>query len=251
MQNQFAELAPVFWKSMDVSNHFLIQSYTQFEILGYPISINTSQVTTIIVGLFLIAIALVGRNSIIKGSIERPGAIQNITEMAVEAMDKIVFSNMGSKGEGYKNFLLTIMLFVSVSNVSGLFGLRPPTADFAVTLGMGVIAFVIIQYANIKNNGIGAITGLFKPIPILFPINLIGEIANPISLSLRLFGNVVAGTIMLGLYYGLLPWFAKLGFPVVLHAYLDVFSGLIQTYVFVMLIMIWIEDKYEEEIDNG
>ena len=104
--------------------------------------------------------------------------------------------------------------------------------------------FFIIQYVNFKNNGFGAITGLFQPLPVLFPINLIGEFANPISLSLRLFGNVVGGTIMLGLYYGLIPWFAKVGIPAFLHAYLDLFSGVIQTYVFAMLTMVWITDKY-------
>lgn len=240
----------VFLNGQDVSRDFLIQSYYEFEFFGYPVFINTSQVTTIIVGIFILSLAVFGRFAVINGNLERPGVLQNITELLIESMDKIVFSNMGKQGEKYRNFLLTIMIFVGISNISGLLGLRPPTADFAVTFGMGVLVFGIIQYANIKRNGIGAITGLLKPVPILFPINLIGEIANPISLSLRLFGNVVAGTIMLGLYYGLLPWFAKLGIPVMLHAYLDLFSGLVQTYVFVMLIMIWITEKHVDETEN-
>ena len=86
-------------------------------------------------------------------------------------------------------------------------------------------------------------TDLFQPIPVLFPVNVIDEIATPVSLSLRLFGNIMAGTIMLSLWYGLLPIFAKLGLPAFLHVYFDLFSGAIQTFVFAMLTMTFIADK--------
>lgn len=103
-------------------------------------------------------------------------------------------------------------MFILLSNISGLFGLRPPTADYGTTFSLALITFVMIQYNNIKYNKLGAFTGLFQPIWFLFPINLIGEIATPVSMSLRLFGNVMAGTVMMALYYGLLPIFAKLVF---------------------------------------
>lgn len=230
--------------SQDVSKEFLIQSYYEFNFLGFPVSINTSQVTTVIVMGFILILALIARRAVLNGDPDNPGMIQNVTEMLIEFLDGLVVSGMGKRAKIYRNFILTLMVFICISNISGVFGLRPPTADFAVTFGMGIIVFFIIQYVNFKNNGFGAITGLFQPIPVLFPINLIGEFANPISLSLRLFGNVVGGTIMLGLYYGLIPWFAKLGIPAFLHAYLDLFSGVIQTYVFAMLTMVWITDKY-------
>lgn len=230
--------------SQDVSKEFLIQSYYEFNFLGFPVAINTSQVTTVIVMGFILILALIARRAVLNGDPDNPGMIQNVTEMLIEFMDGLVSGGMGKRAKIYRNFILTLMVFICISNISGVFGLRPPTADFAVTFGMGIIVFFIIQYVNFKNNGFGAITGLFQPIPVLFPINLIGEFANPISLSLRLFGNVVGGTIMLGLYYGLMPWFAKLGIPAFLHAYLDLFSGVIQTYVFTMLTMVWITDKY-------
>ena len=238
-----AGLMPVLL-SQDVSKEFLIQSYHEFSFFGFPVSINTSQVTTVIVIGFILILALIARRAVLNGDPDNPGMIQNVTEMLIEFMDGLVVSGMGKRAKTYRNFILTLMVFICISNISGVFGLRPPTADFAVTFGMGIIVFFIIQYVNFKNNGFGAITGLFQPIPVLFPINLIGEFANPISLSLRLFGNVVGGTIMLGLYYGLIPWFAKVGIPAFLHAYLDLFSGVIQTYVFAMLTMVWITDKY-------
>ena len=238
-----AGLMPVLL-SQDVSKEFLIQSYYDFNLFGFPVSINTSQVTTVIVIGFILILALIARRAVLNGDPDNPGMIQNVTEMLIEFLDGLVLSGMGKRAKIYRNFILTLMIFICISNISGIFGLRPPTADFAVTFGMGIIVFFIIQYVNFKNNGFGAITGLFQPLPVLFPINLIGEFANPISLSLRLFGNVVGGTIMLGLYYGLIPWFAKLGIPAFLHAYLDLFSGVIQTYVFAMLTMVWITDKY-------
>ena len=87
---------------------------------------------------------------------------------------------------------------------------------------------------------------MFEPFPIFFPVNVISEFATPVSMSLRLFGNVLAGTIMISLWYTLLPWFMKLGIPSFLHVYFDLFSGAIQTYVFGMLTMTFITDKYAD-----
>ena len=129
---------------------------------------------------------------------------------------------------------------------SCVFYRNPPTADYGVTLGLGLITFFIVQTNNIRYNKFGAFTDLFKPLPFLFPINLIGEIATPISLSLRLFGNVLAGTVIMALIYALL---SKIAFfwPGVLHVYFDIFSGAIQAYVFCMLTMVFIGNKIPDE----
>ena len=92
----------------------------------------------------------------------------------------------------------------------------------------------------------GHVTSLFKPL-LLSPINIIGEFAVPLSLSLRLFGNVMSGTVMMGLIYGLLPPPITTGIPSVLHVYFDLFSGCIQAYVFCMLSMVYISDKIGTE----
>jgi F-type H+-transporting ATPase subunit a len=155
---------------------------------------------------------------------------------------------MGSKSAvKYRNYIGSLFLFLLISNISGLLGLRPPTADYGVTFPLGLITFVLIQYNNIKWNKFNAFTDLFKPYPFLFPINLIGELASPFSISLRLFGNVVSGTVIMALIYGLLSKIAFL-WPGVLHAYFDIFSGAIQTYVFCMLTMVWISQKIPEDV---
>ena len=137
---------------------------------------------------FLSIFALIVRSKL-RDTEGEPGTLQNIAEMVVEALDGMVKGSMGKNGIPYRNYIGTLFLFLIVSNLSGLLGLRPPTADYGVTLPLGVITFILIQYNNIRYNKVGAFTGLFKPLPILFPINLIGEIAVPFSLSLRLFGK--------------------------------------------------------------
>ena len=145
----------------------------------------------------------------------------------------------------FSNYIGTIFAFILLSNLSGLFGLRPPTADFGTTFALAMITFVLIHYNGFKYQKSAHITNLFKPV-LLTPINIIGELATPVSMSLRLFGNIMAGTTMMGLLYGLVPWFLTLAWPGVLHAYLDVFSGCIQTYVFCMLTMVFIANTFEE-----
>ena len=117
-------------------------------------------------------------------------------------------------------------------------GLRPPTADYGVTLPLGIITFTLIWFNKFKHNKPKALwADMCSPLPpwlpIWLPINLISEIAVPISLSLRLFANVLSGTVMMALIYGLLSKFAFL-WPGILHAYFDLFSGFIQALVFTL-----------------
>ncbi len=223
---------------------FFIHSYYEFQLFGVTLSINTTMVTTVIVFLVLLALILIARHEIMK-DYDEPNMVQNVTEMLVEKMDAMVENNMGIHAKKYLNYVEALMAFIFVSNISGLFGLRPPTADFGTTFGLAIITFVMIEYAWIKTKGIRFVRDLFQPFPIFFPVNLISEFATPVSMSLRLFGNVTAGTIMLSLWYTLMPWFAKIGIPAFLHGYFDFFSGAIQTYVFGMLTMVFIADRYD------
>ena len=191
---------------------FQIHGLVKFQLFGQELWLTTTHVSILIVALLLLIFALVVRAKLSDAE-GKPGTLQNIAELIVEMLD-----NIGS-----------LFLFLIVANLSGLLGLRPPTADYGVTLPLGLITFVLIQFNNIKYNKIEAFTGLFKPLPFLFPINLIGEIAAPFSISLRLFGNVLSGTVIMGLIYGLLYKIAW-AWPGFLHIYFDVFSGAIRQY---------------------
>lgn len=216
-----------------------------FKFLGQDIYLTTTHVTVIIIMLVLLIFAIAA-NRRMRRAEEIPGGFQNVVELIVEFLEKMVQGSMGKHAARYVNYIGSVFIFILISNLSGLFGFRPPTADYGVTFPLGIMTFCIIQYNNIRNNKFGAFTDLFKPLPFLFPINLIGEIAVPFSLSLRLFGNVLSGTVMMSLIYSLLGNVA-IGWPGILHIYFDVFSGAIQTYVFCMLTMVFVSQKLPEE----
>lgn len=228
---------------VDFSAHYLVP----IQLFGQTVYLTTTHVTTLIVAIVILLLAVFARHQIMKEDYDVPNAAQNIIEMVVEFLENVIHNSMGKHAKPFVNYVGTVMIFIFLSNISGLFGLRPPTADYGTTLALALITFVLIQYSAIKTSKFRAFTNLAQPIPILLPINIIGEFAVPLSLSLRLFGNVIAGTVMLALWYGLLPIFVKIGIPTFLHAYFDLFSGAIQTYVFAMLTMVYITDKRSAE----
>lgn len=234
--------APMMAATAGADVDFMVHGLIPLKFFGHRVWITTTHVTTLIVMVFIIILAILARRAVMKGS-DKPEGLQNFVEFIVEMLDRLVRGTMGRHWKPFVNYIGTIMIFILISNISGLFGLRPPTADYGTTLALALITFVLIQYSAFKTSKMGVFIDLFKPIPLLFPINLIGEFATPLSMSLRLFGNIMAGTIMMALWYGLLPVFAKLGIPAFLHIYFDLFSGAIQTFVFAMLTMTFIAQK--------
>ena len=223
---------------------FMIHGLFSYEIFGQKVWITTTHVCLLLVILLLTVFCIIANRAIKKADPEKaPGTFQNIVELIVEMLDNMITGVMGKSAPKFLNYISTIFIFILISNISGIFGLRAPTADYGVTLPLGLISFGLIFFNKIKHQKIsGFIKGLCDPWPFWAPINVIGDIAVPISLSLRLFANVLSGTVMLALVYGLLPIFVKIGIPAVLHVYLDLFSGAIQAYVFCMLTMTYVTD---------
>ena len=214
---------------------FMIHGVFSYELFGQTVWITTTHVCVLIVMLVIVAFSIAA-NRAIKHASDVPGTFQNVVELVVEMLDKMIGGVMGKFSPRFRNYIGTIFIFILLSNISGLFGLRPPTADYGVTFAMGIMTFVLIHYNQFKYQKVkGVIAGLCDPWPIWAPINLIGEIA----LSLRLFANVLSGTVMLALVYALLSKIAII-WPAALHVYFDLFSGAIQTYVFCMLTMTYI-----------
>lgn len=221
---------------------FMIHGLFSYELFGQTVWITTSHVCILIVMLTLVIFAFCANRAIMNADpSEAPSGFQNIAELIVELLYKMVEGSMGKSAPKFINYIGTIFLFILFSNISGIFGLRPPTADYGTTFALGVITFFIIHINQFKHQSIKEIwVDMCSPLPpwlpIWFPINLISEIAVPISLSLRLFANVLSGTVMMALVYGLLAQIAYV-WPAALHVYFDLFSGAIQTYVFCMLTM--------------
>lgn len=229
---------------MLISNEadFMIHGVMQYQMFGQDFWITTTTIGMWIVSIIILVFAVLA-NRCLKKAADVPGTLQNVLEMACDMLDNMANGILGDNKKRFVNYVGTIFLFILFCNLSGLLGLRAPTADFGVTFLLGMVTGVIVQFQGIKNHGIGYFTSLFEPTPVLFPINLIGEIANPLSISLRLFANLLSGVIIMGLWYGMMPIFANIGIPAALHVYCDVFSGAIQTYVFCMLTMVYINDK--------
>lgn len=227
--------------SADSEVDFMIHGIFSYSFFGHKVWITTTHVCLLIIMLVLIGFAIAA-NRAMKRASEVPGFFQNIVEMVVEKLDGMISNVMGRNAVKFANYIGTIFIFILICNISGLFGLRPPTADYGVTLPLGLLAFTLIFFNKLKYQKVsGFLKGLCEPWPIWAPINIIGDVAVPISLSLRLFANVLSGTVMMALVYGLLKWFAVI-WPAALHVYFDLFSGAIQTYVFCMLTMTYISD---------
>lgn len=220
---------------------FMIHGVFSYELFGQTVWITTTHVCLLIVVLLLIGFSCVA-GRVMKRATDVPGTFQNIVELIVEMLQNMVGSTMGKNAGKFVNYIGTIFIFILVCNISGLFGLRPPTADYGVTFPLGIMTFCIIHFNKFKHQKVsGVLKGLCDPWPIWAPINIIGDVAVPISLSLRLFANVLSGTVMMALVYGLLSKIA-IAWPGVLHVYFDLFSGAIQTYVFCMLTMTYVSD---------
>lgn len=228
-----------------------VKAYAKYHLFGQELYITTTHISIIIVVFTLLVFSLIANMAIKKADPEKPpGPFLNVIELLVETIDNLTISNMGSKyGPRFSNYIGTLAAFILLSNLSGLLGLRSPTADYGVTLPLALITWVMIQFNGFKHQKMGKIKGLFEPFFLFFPINLIGEFATPISMSLRLFGNVLSGSVMLALIYGLIPRLLTLVWPAFLHAYLDVFSGAIQMFVFIMLTMVFVADAIGDEAE--
>ena len=221
---------------------FMIKGIYKYNLFGHEVWITTTTISLMVVVVAILIFGVFARRALMKAD-DNIGAFQNFLEYAYELLETMAGGILGENSYRFINYIGTIFLFILISNLSGLLGLRNPTGDYAVTFLLGMVTFFIVHYQGFKNRRLKHITVLFEPTPLLAPLNIIGELANPLSISLRLFANVLSGVIMMGLWYSMMPLWAKIGVPAFLHVYTDVFSGCIQTYVFCMLTMVYIDDK--------
>lgn len=206
-------------------------------IFGRTINVAQSILVQWIVMVVLIILALILTRNLKKV----PGKKQSVIELFVETINGLVNTNMGSKYKGFVPYVGTLLIFMLVLNLTGLVGIEPSTKDVNVTLSFALMTFFIIQINAIKKIGIGGyLKGYFKPFGLMFPMNLIERFTVPISLCLRLFINMLVGSIVLTLVYSLMGHFAFV-VPIPLHAFFDLFDGCIQMFVFLMLTMVYIK----------
>lgn len=215
--------------------------YYSFKIGNFPINITSDIVVQWVVILVLgITAYLLTRN------LKRvPDKKQVVLETIYNYVENLVKSNMGESFMVYLPYVGTLVVYLLSLNLLGLIGVEPPTKNLSVTLGLGITSFLVINGTAIKRNGIGGYAkGLVSPYALMLPLNILERVTLPISLALRLFGNMLAATLLISLLYkGLssLTFFAQIGLPIVAHAYFDLFDGTIQMLVFTMLTIVYIK----------
>lgn len=184
-----------------------------------------------------------------------PTGILLLTEMITDLCSNIIGDNLKEKTRRYLPFMGTLIMMMAVSNLLGLLGLQPPTSNLSFNVTLALMMFFLIQYNGIKKGGLGArLKELSEPMWLLTPLNVIGELALPISLSMRLFGNILAGSIIMLLVYTMLKALLPIGVLIYivtpfLHAYFDIFSGLIQTYIFFTLASFFLSEQVVSETE--
>jgi len=175
-----------------------------------------------------------------------PDRSQNTIELAVNGVYDMCMDIMGKDGKPYFPLVFAIGLYVLFSNVLGLVpGFSSPTANLNTTLAPALIVFVTYNFIGIKRHGAGYIKHFMGPIlwlsPLMIIIEVIGHISRPVSLSVRLFGNIFGKEVLLMVLFMLVPFLVPL--PIY---FLGIFVAVLQTYVFMMLTMIYISGALEE-----
>lgn len=216
-----------------------------FNIFNIPIDIKPEAIIESIIVFVICVLAYLAASNLKI----RPGKKQVVVEYIYELLEKVVTSNMGKEYKDVIPFIGALSIFILIMNLLGLIGIPSPTKNFSVTIALAAIVFLVIQGYAIRKIGFKHyLLSYSKPMAFLLPINIMERLMLPISLALRLFGNILAATFLIELIYmalGNVGFIAQLGLPIPLHAYFDIFDGLIQTAIFSMLTMLNIKMAVE------
>jgi len=171
-----------------------------------------------------------------------PTKKQVALETLYTTVENLVKSNMGEDYISYIPYIGTLIVYLLAMNLSGLVGIPAPTQNLSVTFGLAISTFMVINATALKKNGIlNYLKGFTQPYLFMLPINIMERVMLPFSLALRLFGNMLAATLLVEMIYqalGQITFLAGIGLPIIAHGYFDLFDGMIQMIVFTMLTMI-------------
>ena len=220
-----------------------------------------------IIFVLIVLAIIVGIMSKRADPLKRPRGLLMITEWAVEKLDAFVGDSMGPGFDNFGGILLGIIPFMFISFTIGITGLPTPMNNLAVPLSLALVTFILIHYTSMRFTKIHYFKRFVDPFPVFLPINLLSMWAPLLSMTLRMFGNAIVGWILIGLINSSLEslsaslfsfmgegvssiWFVPIGTPL-LHAYFDLFSGFVQTMVFVFLTALFIAQERPDDIEAG
>lgn len=216
-----------------------LESKTAFTIPIFGgIPVPDSCVVTWVIMAVLVALSIILTHKLKKV----PTGRQCLLEIGITKLNGFFLGILGPHGKKYLPILETLIIYIGFSNIIGIFGFVPPTKDINVTAALAGIAIILIQLTSIiEKGGIGWVKGFAKPMAIMIPINILELVTRPLSLCMRLFGNVLGAFVVMELIKICVP----VGLPVVFSLYFDIFDGLIQAYVFVFLTSLFMSEAME------
>ncbi len=220
------------------------------------------KITESIVNMWIIMAALTIASAILTRGLRmrNPSKRQLALEKLVTMLNGLVADAMGESYIAFAPYIGTLFLISIAGSLSSLLTMRPYTADLSVILSWTIVTFLLIQANNIRNRGIlGWIKSFTQPVGFITPLNIISEIANPVSMTFRHFGNIAAGLVITSLVYSGLAYLSaaalswipndflaaapifQIGIPAVLSIYFDLFTGFLQAYILCMLTMVFMK----------
>ena len=231
-----------------------------------PMPLQDLYITEAQINAWLVIIAILGLCLYLShGAKIRPDTKrQHLAEWIVEKTEALVTDSMGDFFSGYAAFITAIIAISAFSSLLTLLGLFPPTSDINIVAGWAILVFALITYYKLKGGVGNYLKGFLEPIFIMAPLNVLGEIATPVSMAFRHYGNVLSGSVIAvlisyalqGLSSLVLGWLPgifgeipllQIGLPAVLSLYFDIFSGCMQAYIFAMLTMLNISGGFPQE----
>ena len=211
----------------------------------FGLSLSITVIYTWLAMAILIVIALILRLTVVKHFETLPKGAQNVLELIVESVGKYTNAQAHGTGEMLCSYILSIAALMITSAAFELFSLRPPTADITMTFALALMTFILINVYGIKRKGaLGRVKSLASPTPVVFVFRVISDIAIPVSMACRLFGNMLGGMIVMHLLYMALGNNA-VGIPSVAGIYFNVFHPIMQAFIFITLTLTFINEAIE------
>jgi F-type H+-transporting ATPase subunit a len=196
-------------------------------------------VTWIIMAIMMIASLILVHGLKVRNISKKQAALESGMSFIYDFFEGL----LGKEGKAYIPYLITVVIYIGIANMIGLLGFKSPTKDLNVTVSLAVMSIVLVEVAGIRKKGVrGWIKSFAEPIAIIVPINVLELFIRPLSLCMRLFGNVLGAIVVMALIKHLLPLIVPLPFSF----YFDIFDGVIQAYVFVFLTSLYIKEAIED-----
>ena len=197
-------------------------------------------VSWIVIGILILLILFLTHGFKVHNISKRQAAVESF----VLWIRGVTGGMLGEEGVRYQDFMATVLIFICACNLVGLFGGTPPTMDMTVTVALALMSIILVETAGLRKKGIGKwFKGFTQPMVIITPMNILELAIRPLSLCMRLFGNILGATVIMELIKFVMP--LPIIFPALLSVYFDIFDGAIQAYVFVFLTSLYIKEAVE------